>query len=92
MKVTIDFWRVFHLGVLLVGTCGGAQLLEQQLELSTMAAYGLACFCVCQFSNVVIKVCEQRKDTAAVIAAAPIAKNKSGPVEGRKRNHKKKRT
>ena len=56
MKITIDFRRVFHLGLLLVGTYGGAKILEEHLELSTMASYGLACFTVCQISNILMKL------------------------------------
>ena len=56
MKVTLDFRRIFHLSLLIVGTFGGAKLLEEYLEMSTLASYGLACFGVCQMSNILMNL------------------------------------
>ena len=56
MKVTIDFWRVLHLNLLVATTWLTGRFFVDRFEMSNLTAYGLGCFIVCQISNVLMKV------------------------------------
>lgn len=63
MKVTIDFWRVLHLILLVATTWLTGRFFVDQFEMSNLTAYGLGCFIVCQISNVLLKVLEGQTPT-----------------------------
>ena len=88
MKVTVDFRRIFHLSLLIVGTYGGAKLLEEHLAMSAMASYGLACFSVCQISNILMNLygLEDKKGNNGTVAVVEKHQEKGRNSKKKKRN------
>lgn len=80
MKVKVDFWRLLHLAILVVLTYVFGLYLAQQWDLSSLSAYGMSCFAVCQCSNVLCQL----------LAPAPI-QHVASLSETRAAKHQKKK-
>ena len=64
MKVTFDSRRVLHLAALIVATYFSGRYLVDEWDMSALSAYGLGCFDVCQVSNMLLWLLDEKSPAA----------------------------